>query len=380
MVISAALGFAAGIGITLLLQRRRRVLASKRTSKRTSKDRSIVLNAPQLLAWIDAATQGWMILAPDHSIAYINDRAERLLHIPSNRLVRGMKLRDVLDIPVLEELIFSSRYQLRSQRCEWDQQGTPLEAVVLPGSDECWLVLIQSRQSLEAQQQQQERWVSDVAHELKTPLTALMLVSDRLELAVKEDDTALVQRLQKELRRLQLLVEDLLELSRLENSLPQDDSEHVPLTLEDLVDSAWGSIGPIAEERRVTLQLDRSESGPLRGDQRRLHRAVLNLLDNALRYSPDGSSIDVSVRQSGGWWLLSIRDHGPGLSEADLTRMFQRFYRGDPSRTRSNRSGSGLGLAIVQQIAVNHGGRIEARNHPAGGACMDLLLPREPLR
>ena len=73
------------------------------------------------------------------------------------------------------------------------------------------------------------------------------------------------------------LVEDLLELSRLENSLPQDDSEHVLLTLEDLVDSAWGSIGPIAEERRVTLQLDRSESGPLRGDQRRLHRAVLNL-------------------------------------------------------------------------------------------------------
>ena len=78
MVISAALGFAAGIGITLLLQRRRRVLASKRTPKESS----IVLNAPQLLAWIDAATQGWMILAPDHSIAYINDRAERLLHIP----------------------------------------------------------------------------------------------------------------------------------------------------------------------------------------------------------------------------------------------------------------------------------------------------------
>ena len=290
-----------------------------------------------------------------------------------------MKLRDVLDIPALEELIFSSRYQLRPQRCEWDQQGTPLEAVVLPGSDECWLVLIQSRQSLEAQQQQQERWVSDVAHELKTPLTALMLVSDRLELAVKEEDTALVQRLQKELRRLQLLVEDLLELSRLENSLPQDDSDHVPLTLEDLVDSAWGSIGPIAEERRVTLQLDRSESGPLLGDQRRLHRAVLNLLDNALRYSPEDSSVDVSVRQSGGWWSLSIRDHGPGLSETDLTRMFQRFYRGDPSRARSNRSGSGLGLAIVQQIAVNHGGRIEARNHPVGGACMELLLPRDPL-
>ncbi len=357
----------------LLLQRRSRVLAARRADE----ERSFSLNAPQLLAWIDAATQGWMILAPDHSIAYINARAERLLHISSNRLVRGMKLRDVFDIPALEEVIFSSRHQQRPQRCEWDQQGDPIEAVVLPGSDECLLVLIQSRQSLEAQQQQQERWVSDVAHELKTPLTALMLVSDRLELAVNAEDTALVHRLQKELRRLQLLVEDLLELSRLENSLPQDDSNHVPLSLEDLVDSAWGTIRPIAEERRVTLQLDRSESGPLFGDQRRLHRAVLNLLDNALRYSPDQSTVDVMVRQSGGWWLLSIRDHGVGLSESDLSRMFQRFYRGDPSRSRSSRSGSGLGLAIVQQIAVNHGGRIEARNHPAGGACMDLLLPRE---
>ena len=374
MLISAALGFAAGIASMVLLQRRRRVLAARRADE----ERRFALNAPQLLAWIDAATQGWMILAPDHSIAYINGRAERLLHISSNRLVRGMNLRDALDIPALEEVIFSSRCQQRPQRCEWEQQGDPLEAVVLPGIDECLLVLIQSRQSLEAQQQQQERWVSDVAHELKTPLTALMLVSDRLELAVKAEDSALVERLQRELRRLQLLVEDLLELSRLENSLPQDDSDHVPLTLEDLVDSAWATIRPIAEERRVTLQLDRSETGPLLGDQRRLHRAVLNLLDNALRYSPEESSVDVSVRQSGGWWLLSIRDHGNGFSDTDLSRMFQRFYRGDPSRARSNRSGSGLGLAIVQQIAVNHGGRIEARNHPAGGACMDLLLPREP--
>ena len=372
MLISAALGFAAGIGITLVLQRRGRVLASLRDDE----ERPFSLDAPQLLAWIDAATQGWMILAPDHSIAYINGRAERLLHISRNRLVRGMNLCDALDIPALEEVIFSNRYQHRPQRCEWEQQGDPLEAMVLPGSDECLLVLIQSRQSLEAQQQQQERWVSDVAHELKTPLTALMLVSDRLEMAVGGADTVLVQRLQRELRRLQLMVEDLLELSRLENSLPQESSSYTAITLEDLVDSAWTSIRPLAEEREVTMDLDRTETGPMMGDQRRLHRAVLNLLDNALRYSPNGSSVDVSIVPSGGWWLLSIRDHGPGLSDSDLGGMFQRFYRGDPSRARSARSGSGLGLAIVQQIAVNHGGRIEARNHPNGGTCMELVLPK----
>ena len=124
-------------------------------------------------------------------------------------------------------------------------------------SDEWLLVLIQSRQSLEAQQQQQERWVSDVAHELKTPLTALMLVSDRLEMAVEGKDTVLVQRLQRELRRLQLMVEDLLELSRLRTASGK----------RQLFRDHPGGSGrqrmeqrpPLAEVREVTMQLDRTE-------------------------------------------------------------------------------------------------------------------------
>jgi two-component system phosphate regulon sensor histidine kinase PhoR len=371
-------GLVTGVALTLAIQQFRR---RQRRRGLISRDDCPgfppgAVNTPQLLAWIDAATQGWMILAPNLTIAYINARAERLLRISRNLLVRGLPLDEVLSIPQLDEAIVSTRHQQRPQRSEWDQKGEPLEAFVLPGSDEWLLVLIQSRQSLEAQQQQQERWVSDVAHELKTPLTALMLVSDRLEMAVEGKDAVLVQRLQRELQRLQLMVEDLLELSRLENSLPQESGSYSAITLEELVESAWSSIRPLAEERHVQLQLERSEPGPMMGDQRRLHRAVLNLLDNALRYSPDGSTVEVDVVPSGGWWMLMIRDHGPGLSESDLGSMFQRFYRGDPSRARSARSGSGLGLAIVQQIAVNHGGRIEARNHPGGGTCIELLLPK----
>ena len=379
MQIPAVLAFVAGATLALVLQRRTVFRPRRRNDEDCPGFPPGAVNTPQLLAWIDAATQGWLILAPDLSIAYINARAERLLHISRNLLVRGMPMEDVLSVPQLEEAIVSTRHQQRPQRSEWEQLGEPLEAFVLPGSDEWLLVLIQSRQSLEAQQQQQERWVSDVAHELKTPLTALMLVSDRLETAVEDQDTVLVQRLQRELHRLQLMVEDLLELSRLENSLPQESGSYTAISLEDLVDSAWSSIRPLAEEREVQLDLDRSEPGPMMGDQRRLHRAVLNLLDNALRYSPKGSTVEVTVMPSGGWWLLSIRDHGPGLSESDLGGMFQRFYRGDPSRARSARSGSGLGLAIVQQIAVNHGGRVEARNHPNGGTCMELLLPKSVL-
>ena len=378
MSFAVVYGLVTGVALTLAIQQFRR---RQRRRGLISRDDCPgfppgAVNTPQLLAWIDAATQGWMILAPNLTIAYINARAERLLRISRNLLVRGLPLDEVLSIPQLDEAIVSTRHQQRPQRSEWDQKGEPLEAFVLPGSDEWLLVLIQSRQSLEAQQQQQERWVSDVAHELKTPLTALMLVSDRLEMAVEGKDAVLVQRLQRELQRLQLMVEDLLELSRLENSLPQESGSYSAITLEELVESAWSSIRPLAEERHVQLQLERSEPGPMMGDQRRLHRAVLNLLDNALRYSPDGSTVEVDVVPSGGWWMLMIRDHGPGLSESDLGSMFQRFYRGDPSRARSARSGSGLGLAIVQQIAVNHGGRIEARNHPGGGTCMELLLPK----
>ena len=371
MLVPLLLGFAAGVAAVLALHRHRQ------HTRVGAGPESGALTAAQLLAWIDAADQGWMVLGSDLRITYINDRAERLLRLSRNRLVRGKPLNDVLSIPQLDEAIISTSHLQRPQRSEWELRGEPLEAVVLPGSNEWLLVLIQSRQSLEAQQQQQERWVSDVAHELKTPLTALMLVADRLEQAVPSEDLVLVERFQRELQRLKLMVEDLLELSRLENCLPQDASGYVPIRLEDLVDNAWSSIRPLADNRSVRLSLECSDQGLLLGDQRRLYRAVLNLLDNALRYSPDDDTVDVRILSSGAWWILRIRDHGSGLSESDLKRMFQRFYRGDPSRVRSARSGSGLGLSIVQQIAVNHGGRVEAGNHPDGGACLELLLPKE---
>ena len=335
-----------------------------------------LLSTAQLLAWIDEATQGWVIIKPNLSIGYINNKAELLLRIPQHTLVRGHPVDQILDVERVHEALMTVRHQQRPQRIEWELQGHPIETVLLPGADGWILMLLQSSQSLEAQQQQQERWVSDVAHELKTPLTALMLVSDRLESAVGGSDAVLIERLQKELRRLQRLVEDLLELSRLENILPLNARDYPVLSLRDLVLQAWSSIDPLAEKRGITLTIVGAAEACIRGDQPRLHRAILNLLDNALRYAPEGSDVQAEIQASGGWWLLAIRDQGQGLSDADLDKMFQRFYRGDPSRTRSNRSGNGLGLAIVQQIAVNHGGRVQARNNPEGGASMELLLPR----
>ena len=114
------------------------------------------------------------------------------------------------------------------------------------------------------------------------------------------------------------------------------------------------------------------------GDRQRLHRALLNLFDNALRYSPEAGTITVDLHSTAEWMRIGIRDQGPGLSEQDLEHMFERFYRGDASRFRQQRGGSGLGLAIVQQIILTHGGWVFGDNASNGGARFELRLPLNP--
>ena len=330
----------------------------------------------QLQAWIEAAPVGWLSLDAELRIDDINPRAEKLLKLPPTQLTRGRLLTEAVAVPELEAIARLAQAQERPQRVEWVIDSDALEAYALPGEEGWVALLLQSRRSLEAQLEQQERWVSDVAHELKTPLTALLLVGESLASQVEDRHGLLVQRLQRELQRLQELVSDLLELSRLENLLPREEGRYAPVELRELVEAAWASLRPLAEQRQIYLALVGPSPCPARGDGPRLHRALLNLLDNALRYSPDGSAIEVGLRSSGNWWLIDVRDHGSGLSDEDRSHMFERFYRGDPSRVRSQRAGSGLGLAIVQQIAVTHGGRIQGRNHPQGGTVMELVLPK----
>ena len=330
----------------------------------------------QLQAWIEAAPVGWLSLDAELRIHDINPRAEKLLKLPPTQLTRGRLLSEAVAVAELEAIARLAQAQERPQRVEWQIDSDALEAYALPGEEGWVALLLQSRRSLEAQLEQQERWVSDVAHELKTPLTALLLVGESLASQVEDRHGLLVQRLQRELQRLQELVSDLLELSRLENLLPREEGRYDQVELRELVEAAWASLRPLAEQRQIYLALAGPSPCPARGDGPRLHRALLNLLDNALRYSPDGSAIEVGLRSSGDWWLIDVRDHGSGLSDEDRSHMFERFYRGDPSRVRSQRAGSGLGLAIVQQIAVTHGGRIQGRNHPQGGTVMELVLPK----
>jgi len=332
----------------------------------------------QLREWIDAVPQGWLAIAPDDTIASANPRAESLLGCDLGAGLTGLALANLEPGDEVMHLIELSRQKGISQRGRWGTGPCQLDLRVLPGRYGWVGLLLQDANLLDTQLQAQERWVSDVAHELKTPLTALMLVGDSLASGAEGRQAVLVERLQRELLRLQVLVSDLLDLTRLDNAAPGDAaSSGVALDPRDVLGSVWATLEPLAQERGVGLVVSpgRDQARLALVDPGRLHQALLNLLENALHYSPDGTAIDVTLEQRDRWCLITVRDHGPGLSEADLERMFQRFYRGDPSRARSRRSGSGLGLAIVKQIALAEGGLIRASNHPEGGAVLEVLLP-----
>ena len=332
----------------------------------------------QLREWINAAPQGWLVLDGANRIEIMNERAESLL-VRGGSLARQIwHLDDLEPSAELLHLLELCRNTGLAQRGEWSIGRNDLSVRVMPG-ERSWLALqIEGSNPLKLQLQQQEQWVSDVAHELKTPITALRLVSESLSLKAEGRQAVLVERLEKELQRLQKLVGDLLDLSRLDNALASRSRPPAAIDPRDVIGQAWSTLQELAIPRDIELKIEpkHNQARQVCVEPARLHQALFNLIDNALRYSPDGRSIDLSIEERDRWCLIAVRDHGQGFSETDLDRMFERFYRGDPARARGPRNGSGLGLAIVRQIALSQGGLVRARNHPGGGAVVELLLPR----
>ena len=332
----------------------------------------------QLREWISAAPQGWLVLDGANRIEIMNERAESLLVRGGSLAPQIQHLDDLEPSAELLHLLELCRNTGLAQRGEWSIGRNDLSVRVMPG-ERSWLALqIEGSNPLKLQLQQQEQWVSDVAHELKTPITALRLVSESLSLKAEGRQAVLVERLEKELERLQKLVGDLLDLSRLDNALASRSRPPAAIDPRDVIGQAWSTLQELAIPRGIELKIEpkHNQARQVCVEPARLHQALFNLIDNALRYSPDGRSIDLSIEERDRWCLIAVRDHGQGFSETDLDHMFERFYRGDPARARGPRNGSGLGLAIVRQIALSQGGLVRARNHPGGGAVVELLLPR----
>ncbi|HVB47611.1 MAG TPA: ATP-binding protein [Burkholderiales bacterium] len=213
----------------------------------------------------------------------------------------------------------------------------------------------------------QKRFVADAAHELRTPLAALQIQAEMLEGAAQDGERRRrAQALRGGIARLAGLVSQLLAMARLDAAAP---SALVELDLLEVVKSVLADLYPLAESRSINLGLTEGERLPIRGYLPGLRALFANLIDNALRYTPGGGQVDVSVRRGPRGALVTVADTGPGIAPEHLERVFERFYRIGESEV----SGHGLGLAIARAAAEQHHAQLSLENRRDGpGLCASV--------
>ena len=215
------------------------------------------------------------------------------------------------------------------------------------------------------------RFVADASHELRTPLTAIRGFAElhrQGAVAGEEKTKELINRIEKESVRMSSLVEDLLLLARLDQSR---ELAKEPVDLNTLITEAVASARAAGPNHPIEIKLEVSEIFVL-GDSQRIHQVIANLLANARTHTPNGTEISITAMQGASETTIAVSDKGPGLSKADQDRIFERFYRADPSRVRNSGEGSGLGLSIVDAVMKAHGGYVSVKSEVGRGATFTL--------
>jgi two-component system sensor histidine kinase TctE len=252
---------------------------------------------------------------------------------------------------------------------------TDLEPISVPGAQSEIRPLIEALNAymdrVRAQMAAQRRFISNAAHQLRTPLALLSTQAAyaRRESGKAERDEALAA-LQQSALSLARLAEQLLTLSRAEPGSRRPRADRIDLA--DAARQVLETLAPMAVARHVDLGLE-EEGGsvPVTGDGTMLREMIVNLVDNALRYTPEGGSVTVAARAQGREAVLTVADTGPGIAPAEREHVFERFYR----IAGSAEEGSGLGLAIVREVAENAGGRVALADGAAGGLVVEVHLP-----
>jgi len=230
-------------------------------------------------------------------------------------------------------------------------------------------------------------FVANVSHELKTPIGALQLLAEALLDATDPDSVTtdpaedvaaarrFAERIQTESTRLGRLVNELLELTRLQGAEPLPAPE--PVAIDWVVAEVIDRTRTAASARSIEVDVTGDRGLTVYGSDSQIATAVANLVENAIAYSAEHTKVDVVTRGDDEYVEIAVTDQGIGIGPSDLDRIFERFYRADQARSRAT-GGTGLGLAIVKHIATNHGGRVEVSSRLGGGSTFTIRLPARP--
>ncbi|QDW31296.1 two-component sensor histidine kinase [Arthrobacter sp. KBS0702] len=240
--------------------------------------------------------------------------------------------------------------------------------------EEYILLLADDRTEITRTEEIRNDFVANVSHELKTPVGAISLLAEALE-ASPDDEEAVrrfAKRMHKESTRLAALVQDIIELSRLQGANVAQQAH--PVDINTVVAEAVDRSQLPAESKNIEIVVGGRTNAMVYGDQDLLVTALRNLIDNAIRYSPENTRVGVGVRARDGLVAVSVTDQGEGLSAEDQERVFERFYRVDSARSRHT-GGTGLGLSIVKHVMANHGGEVTLWSQPGQGSTFTIRLP-----
>jgi len=248
-----------------------------------------------------------------------------------------------------------------------------VKVIALTQSDQI-LVLISDESEAERVHEVRRDFVANISHELKTPIGALSLLSEAV-LSAKSDPEAVTKfatRMQHEAKRLTDLVQEIINLSRLQDSDPLQVAAE--LNINDLVREAVDQCETTSGARNIWVTITEGPDATVLGDREQLIMAIHNLIENAINYSPENTKVSVTTNIEEDIVEISVADQGIGIPEEELDRIFERFYRVDPARSRET-GGTGLGLSIVKHVSNKHGGEVKVWSSPNVGSTFALRLP-----
>lgn len=332
----------------------------------------------------EALREGLVILDAQQRVLAANGIAGHMLGFDPV-VARGRLLQECVRAPEINALLARAFAEGNRQQEDLEPPGMPgilAETVVACVRDEAdriagALLLLSDVTAARSLDRMRSDFAANVSHELRTPITNIRgYVETLLQVGLEDRETAtrFLEIVHRNASRLGALVEDLLSLSFVENPGSRDRLEMAPVAVSRLLDWVEAELGPAAEARGIKLA--RAGDGAMRVHANTLlaEQAIGNLVANAIRYAPDGSTVEVASRPDGDAIAIEVRDQGPGIPERHLPRLFERFYRVEASRAREG-GGTGLGLAIVKHIAMVHGGSIEVQSAPGRGSTFTLRLP-----
>jgi two-component system phosphate regulon sensor histidine kinase PhoR len=341
---------------------------------------SLEADRARMAAILSGMIEGVLVVNAHGRLQLANEAARRMLRIDDG--VEGRHYPEIVRQPAVARQIAAAL------------AGSPTESVELTGLRDSEVTLIARTAPVDAAPGRgavvvlhditdlrradriRRDFVANVSHELRTPLTAIRGYVEALADATPEESRRFLEIVARHSLRMERLVRDLLRLARLDAG--QEVLERVPCSIESLFAAVETDLAePIASRRQQVEREIAPDATTVEGDPAKLQDAIRNLLENATNHSPEGGRIRMHASRRQGRLFITVTDDGPGIPPNDLTRIFERFYRVDKSRTRDGKDpgGTGLGLSIVRHLVELHGGRVSAANRPERGAVFTIELP-----